>query len=150
VTDKKQILKLMDESEAVFLATVGAKGPIIRALVNLRRADAYPGICERARRDGFAVYLATSRKSSKVREIVADPRVSLYYCVPARYEGVTLNGTARIVDDEDLRRALWCEAWRIYWPDGLGNPDYCVLRVDPDVLFGWCGTTAFRLDLEAP
>jgi general stress protein 26 len=150
VTDKKQILKLMDESEAVFLATAGEKGPSIRALVNLRRADAYPGIAERARRDGFAVYLATSRKSSKVREIVADPRVSLYYCVPARYEGVTLNGTARIADDKDLRRALWCEAWRIYWPDGLADPDYCVLRVEPTDIFGWCGTEAFHYDPATP
>ncbi len=144
-----EILELMNRAQAVFLASNGEEGPSIRALVNLRRADIYPGIADVARRDGFTVYLTTSRKSRKVQEVIADPRVSLYYSLPERFEGVTLNGSAVLDEDEDLRRALWCDAWRIYWPEGLTDPDYCVLRFTPQAIFGWRGTTPFHYDMAA-
>lgn len=147
--EKAEILAVMDESPAVYLATVGPSGPAIRALVNLRRAADYPGIADTARRDGFTVYLSTSRRTQKVREIEADPRVSLYYCIPARFEGVTLTATARIDDDAGLRRALWCDDWRVHWPRGLDDPDYCIVRCVPERLFGWHGSAAFDYDLAA-
>lgn len=144
--DKTQILKVMDESQAVYLATVSEKGPSVRALANLRHAGVYPGIAETARCDGFTVYLSTSRKTRKVKEIAADPRISLYYCVPARFEGVTLNGKAVVIDDEVLRRALWCDDWRIYWPTGLDDTDYCIIRCVPETIFGWHGSSPFNFD----
>lgn len=143
---KSELLEVMNAAPAVFLATVGENGPTIRALVNLRRADVYPGIYATARSGGFVVYLTTSRKSRKVQEIAADPRVSLYFSIPDKFVGVTLNGVIRISEDESLRRALWHDAWRIYWPDGLGNPDYCVLRFTPEAIFGWQGTEPFAVD----
>jgi general stress protein 26 len=148
--EKPYLLRLMNESEAVWLATVGTDGPSIRALVNLRRADLYPGPAATARTDDFTVYLSTSRASAKVREIEADPRVSLYYCTPARFEGVTLNGTAGVSEDETLRRALWHESWRIYWPDGAGNQDYVILKIVPKAIFGWHGSEAFDFKPEMP
>jgi general stress protein 26 len=146
MVDKNQVLTLMDESQMVYLATVGEAGPNIRALVNLRRQDAYPGPSRIARADGFTVYLATSGASGKVRDVRADPRVAVYYCDPNSYHGVTLKGRAEILTDPGLKRELWSEDWRIYWAGGAEDPDYVVLRVKTDAIEGWWGTAQFRLD----
>lgn len=145
--DKSAILNLMDEAEAVYLATVAEKGPRIRALVNLRRSDHYPGPAKFACTGGFTVYLATSLASDKVQEIRANPSVAVYYCTPRNFHGVMLSGVAELLDDAELKKALWSEDWRIYWPDGDTNPDYIVLRIKPDEIRGWQGSMPFTLEV---
>lgn len=146
--DKKDVLKLLDASEAVYLATISEKGPRIRALVNLRRADLFPGPSKIARADDFTVYLATSLASDKVKDIRQHPEVSLYYCDPKTFHGVTLNGKAEVLDDPELKKALWSWDWRVYWPRGADDPDYIVVRVKADEIRGWWSGSAFTL--EAP
>jgi general stress protein 26 len=144
--DKSEVLGLMNASEAVYLATAGEKGPRIRALVNLRRADRYPVPSKTAQSDDFTVYLATSMASDKVREIKDCPIVSVYYCEPRSFHGVTLSGTAEILDDPALKEALWSDDWRVYWPDGASDPDYVVLPIKPEEICGWWSGAQFRLD----
>jgi general stress protein 26 len=144
--DKDQILMLMDESEAVYLATIGDKGPRIRALVNLRRADRYPEPSKICRAAGFTVYLATSRASDKIREISANPAVALYYCDPKTYHGVMLSGRAEVLDDAELKKALWSWDWRVYWPTGASDPDYVVVRIKADEVSGWWSGKEFNLE----
>ena len=143
--DKPHVLALMDATEVVYLATISEKGPRLRALVNLRRTDLYPGPSRTARADDFTVYLSTSRASDKVHEITADPRVSAYYSEPRNYRGVMLCGAAEVLDDPALKEALWSEDWRIYWPDGPANPDYVVVRLRPDEIRGWWGSEPFAI-----
>ena len=145
MTDKQHVLALMDAADAVYLATIAAQGPRLRALVNLRRADLYPVPSRTARTDDFTVYLSTSRASDKIAEITADPRVSVYYSEPQTYHGVMLCGIAEVLDDPALKAALWSEDWRIYWPDGAANPDYVVVRIRPDEIKGWWGSKPFEI-----
>lgn len=139
----EEITTVLNQADAVYLATQSSDGPVIRALVNLRRSDLYPGPSRIAQTSDFTIYLSTSRSSAKVREIDADPRVSLYYCLPQSFKGVTLNGRAEHVEDPSLGLGLWHDSWRIYWPDGPDNPDYCILRVRPNAVFGWNGSVPF-------
>jgi general stress protein 26 len=146
MADKAQILALMDAADAVYLATVGDKGPRIRALVNLRRGDLYPGPSKIARSGDFTVYLTTSLASEKVKNIQRHPEVSLYYCDPKTFHGVTLNGKAEILDDPELKKALWSWDWRVYWPRGASDPDFIVLRIKPDEISGWWSGRPFTLE----
>lgn len=146
MVEKNQILSLMDEAEVVYLATIGEKGPRIRALVNLRRSDLYPGPSKIARTDDFIVYLATSLASDKVKDIRQHPQVSLYYCEPKTFHGATLNGKAEVLDDPELKKALWSWDWRVYWPRGADDPDFIILRIKPDEIRGWWSGSAFTLE----
>ena len=146
MVSKQDVLDLMNEADAVYLATIGETGPRIRALVNLRRAELYPGASRICRTDDFTVYLSTSAASDKVREMRANPAVALYYCDADRFQGVTLNGRAEVLDDADLKRALWSDDWRMYWPQGDGDPDYVVVRVKAEAVSGWWGGKPFKLD----
>ena len=146
MVSKQDVLNLMNEAEAVYLATIGETGPRIRALVNLRRADRYPGASKTCRTDDFTVFLSTSAASDKVREIRANPAVALYYCDAERFHGVTVNGRAEVLDNPDLKNALWSWDWRVYWPDGASDPDFVVVRVKADEVGGWWSGKPFRLD----
>jgi len=140
----------MDNSEAVYLATVSGGRPRIRALVNLRRSDLYPSASEFCRKEGFTVYFSSSITSGKAREVEANPWVAAYYCDPGKTHGVMLSGEIEILTDPDLKRTLWSDQWRIYWTGGAADPDYAVFRLKPVEATGWWGTTPFHFDVEQP
>jgi general stress protein 26 len=143
--DREAVLKLMEESAAVYLATADGADPRIRALVNLRRRDLYPGPSEFCRSQGGVVYLSTSGASGKVREIRANPQVAVYYCDPGSVHGISLSGRMEVLSDPELKRALWSDAWLIYW-QGPDDPDYVVLRMKPTDARGWWGTQPFQIE----
>lgn len=134
-------LDVMNRAAAVYLATIAGQTPRIRALVNLRRADLYPGPSAIAQTGDGTVYLTTAKSSDKVREIEIHAAVAVYYCLPERFLGVMIGGEAEILTDQTLKQALWSEDWRIYWPEGPSATDYVVVRIVPKEIRGWHGTT---------
>ncbi len=142
----EEVLSMMNESGAVYLATLAGGRPRIRALVNLRRQDLYAGAAGFCRSERFTAYFMTSMSSGKVREIRADPAVAVYYCDPANTRGVELSGSAEVLSDLALKKTLWHDAWVAYWPAGVADPDCVVVRVRPAAAAGWWGSTPFRLD----
>ena len=95
---------LMDQSAAVCFATLDRTSPRLRALWNLRRHDRFPSAAAFCRRQGLTAYFATSVTSGKVRDIQANPAVSLYYCDADNVRGVTLAGRAEVVTEPALKR----------------------------------------------
>ncbi len=144
----ERCLKLMDESAAVCLATVNGPVPRLRALWNLRRQDRFPSAAGFCRKQCLIAYFATSVSSGKIRDIRANPAVSLYYCDADNVCGVMLAGRAEIVADPGLKRTLWHDSWSIYWAGGAADPDYCVLRVTPYEAVGWWGTSPFYFEVK--
>lgn len=146
--DREAVLEMMNEAEAVYLATIEGEVPRIRALVNLRRRDLYPGPSQFCRREGFTVYLSTSASTRKPHELRAHPLASVYYCNPRQFQGVTLTGPVEILTDPTLKETLWDESWRIYFPMGAADPDYVVLRLKPTEAEGWWSEKRFSLAPE--
>lgn len=50
--------------------------------------------------------------------------------------------------DPDLKKILWDESWRVYFPMEDADPDYVVLRIKPTEAEGWWGLNKFRLTPE--
>ena len=50
--------------------------------------------------------------------------------------------------DPDLKKILWDESWRVYFPMEDADPDYVVLRIKPTEAEGWWGLKKFRLTPE--
>jgi general stress protein 26 len=146
--DKNDVLEMMARAEAVYLATSDGVSPRIRALVNLRRPDCHAERSDFCAQAGFTSYFSTSRASGKVRDVLSNPMVSVYYSDPAETHGIELRGPAEVVDDEAIRQRLWQDEWRIYWPDGCADPDYVILRLRPEFASGWWGTQPFELEMK--
>lgn len=139
---------LMDESDAVLLATVNGTRPRLRALCNLRRPDRFPSAAAFCRAQGLTAFLATSLASGKIGDIRANPAVAAYYCDAANARGVMLSGRAEILTDPALKGALWHDSWAMYWPARAADPDYCVLRVAAAEVAGWWGAEPFSFRVE--
>lgn len=146
---KQTLLDLMNDADAVYLATVDGAIPRIRAMVNLRRQDLYPAAAGFCRAAGFTVYMTTSQASSKARELMVNPNASVYFCSPREYHSFTLTGKVKILTDPDLKKQLWCDDWRVYWPEGAGASDYVVLQLSPVEAEGWWENEPFRVELNA-
>lgn len=69
----------------------------------------------------FVVRFATNPRSRKVREMVRDRRVTLFYFDPATQGYVSLSGTAHIVADPALKRRYWKPEWTPHYSDRSGG-----------------------------
>jgi general stress protein 26 len=58
-----------------------------------------------------------------------------------------LSGDMQIVNDAELRHAIWEDGWERYYSAGPDDPDYIVLRLQPKFAQGWFQGHNFYFDL---
>ena len=144
---KQECLKLMETADAVYVGTVDSNGfPQIRVMANLRNKEQSPGLVEVfARHSGdLLVYLTTCEATSKMEQIRANPKASVYYCKVNEALGLMLAGQIEIITDENLKEQLWQDWWQDYYPD----KKYTLLRLLPDFAKGWYKEGAFEFKLK--
>lgn len=147
---KQACVELMETADAVYLSTIGEDGyPHTRVVFNLRNKQQFPGQASlfAQHRDDLMIYVSTNTSSGKIREIKANPRVSVYYCNPKLFCGVMLAGDIEVVGDPEVKKALWNDGWERYYPAGPGDPDYAVLRLFPQRAAGWYESARFEFTL---
>ncbi len=80
-------------------------------------------------REGTRVfYFSTNQSSLRVAQFRQNPKACLYYCDAPNFKGVMLQGTVDILTEEDTKRRFWRDGDTLYYPQGVTDPDYCVLR----------------------
>jgi general stress protein 26 len=148
----RENLELVASLKIAYFSTVNTQGcPQTRAVFNLRCGDAFPGTdaCYEGHDRDFLLYFTTNTSSAKMAEIRLHPDVSVYYCRPDEFFGLMLTGRIEVVEDRELKLALWQEGWERYYPQGRDDPDYTILRLRPSRMKGWHRGEAFALDLPA-
>lgn len=76
------------------------------------------------------VWFLTRFGSSKVNEIQQDSRVTLAYADPKKENYVAAKGKATISKDREKIHELWNPMYRAWFPEGEGDPQIAVVRVD--------------------
>lgn len=124
---------LLETAEATVVTTVDHEGrPQSRAMFNLRNAVQFPGLrAFFATRPPFEIWLTTNTSSGKLRDLRANPAISVYVCRPAEFRGLMLGGDVEVVDDPAEKGAIWQKNWTLYYPAGCMDPDHTVLRLTP-------------------
>ena len=116
--NRSDIERLIDSRATVYLASVDGEGfPNVKAMLA-------PRVREGLRR----FYLTTNTSSVRVAQFRRNPRAALYFCDEERFLGVQLRGTMEVLEDAASRRLVWREGDTEYYPQGVDDPDYCVLR----------------------
>ncbi|MFX0025732.1 MAG: pyridoxamine 5'-phosphate oxidase family protein [Candidatus Hermodarchaeota archaeon] len=131
---KKDSLKLIEESKAAYLTTIDSNGaPITRAMFNLRNKLQFPEFSSffNKQENKFLIYISTNTSSSKVTHIEKNPTINVYFCDPDDFKGVMLGGKVEIVEDKKLKHEIWLDWWTRYYPEGVDDPDYTLLRLNP-------------------
>lgn len=134
----EEVIKLSEElienSLLAYLSTIDSDGfPITRALLNTRYREGYPEFSKFYDKleDKYVLYFSTNTSSSKINHIKENPKVSVYFCNTEDFKGVMFGGELEIVEDMDIKRQFWLETSIRYYPKGLEDPDYTILRFKP-------------------
>ena len=133
--EAKQLSReLMETAEAALLTTVAVNGfPYTRGMLNLRRTEQFPGLTKmfKEHQSNFLIYFTTNTPSAKMDQIRENPKVSVYYCKPNEWRGLMLGGTIEVVTDPGVKEAIWQNGWELYYPGGVYDPGYTILRLLP-------------------
>ena len=98
--------------------------------------------------DDGTLWFFTSASSPKVAEAGAEGgRVNVSYGNPAKYDFVSVSGTATLSRDREKMRELWTKWVELFFPKGLDDPDLALLRVQVEKAEYWDapGTSIGRL-----
>lgn len=147
---KQACLNLMETANAVYLSTIGSDGyPHTRMLSNLRNKKENPGCAKVLEPDknDFTVYFVTGQSSVKMQQIRANPKVSVYFCIPGEFHTLMLRGKVQEITDQQFKNMLWQDGWEIHWPGGAEDPEFIVLKLSPTAAKGWYKEGPFEFEL---
>jgi general stress protein 26 len=131
---KELSAELIENSLLAYFSTINSDGfPITRALLNTRYKERFPEFSNfyDKQDDKYVVYFSTNTSSSKIKHIKENPKISVYFCDPEDFKGVMFGGEVEIIDDMDIKREFWLDSSKRYYPKGLEDPDYTLLRFKP-------------------
>ena len=115
---RKTIGNLIDRQSTAFIGSVSAEGfPNVKAMLAPRK------------RIGLkTMYFTSNTSSMRAAQYRNDPTACVYFCDRRFFRGVMLTGTMEVLEDSESREMIWQEGDTMYYPLGVTDPDYCVLR----------------------
>lgn len=80
-------------------------------------------------REGIKIlYFTTNTSSMRVRQYQKNPHACVYFYDTRFFRGVMLRGTMDVLRDNQSREMIWRAGDERFYPLGVSDPDYCVLR----------------------
>ncbi len=73
-------------------------------------------------------YFTTNTSSMRVKQFRSNPKACIYFCDKRFFRGVMLKGTMEVLEDAASKEMIWQEGDTMYYPKGVTDPDYCVLK----------------------
>ncbi len=116
----EEIAGFIKKQKVAFIASVDENGyPNQKAMLKPRKIN---GVEE--------FYFSTNTSSMRVAQYRDNPKASIYFYHKGliKYEGVMLAGTMEILEDAAVKRELWKAGDKMFYPKGVTDPDYCVLK----------------------
>jgi general stress protein 26 len=79
--------------------------------------------------------------------MMAEVRVSLYFCDADNIIGLMLGGDIEVIEDQPLKERIWRDGWTMYYPNGPQGPEYGVIKLAPRIAKGWCRNQPFEIEV---
>jgi general stress protein 26 len=111
-------LSIVARSSKAIIASVDEDGfPNLKAMLKPREND------------GLKVfYFTTNTSSMRVKQYLKNPKASIYFYDTRFFKGLMLKGTMEVLQDQPIRDRIWRDGDEMYYPLGVTDPDYCVLK----------------------
>ena len=102
------------------------------AMVGVNGSDGHPWVKAMFKLESeglLTCWFSTNTSSERVQRLLCDGRSSLYFSDQSTIEGLMLVGDMQVItDDLETKRRFWSEGCEKYYPQGVTDPDYSVLR----------------------
>jgi general stress protein 26 len=110
-------LALANQAKIAMLGTKGDDGyPNIKAMIKVENQGLK------------TIWFSTNTSSKRVAQLLHDPKACVYFVDFDQWKGLMLVGTVEVLQDAESRKRLWTEGDERYYPLGVTDPDYSVLR----------------------
>jgi general stress protein 26 len=114
---RKKALALVERSGIALVGSNGGDGyPWIKAMLMMETEDLK------------TVWFSTNTSSKRVAQFRDDARACVYFVDFSDWMGLMLLGEVELLTDPESRQRLWRDGYEKYYPLGLDDPDYTVLR----------------------
>jgi general stress protein 26 len=87
--------------------------------------------------DDGDIWFFTNASSHKVTEIQKLPKVNVSFADPDDQRYISVSGTAQVVRDRAKIDELWKPEFKIWFPEGKGDPEIALLRVNLEKAEYW-------------
>ena len=74
------------------------------------------------------IWFSTNTSSKRVGQLVRNLKACVYFVDFEQWKGLMLVGDVEILQDMESKLRLWREGFEKYYPLGVADPDYSVLR----------------------
>ena len=113
----REALALVNRSGIAMLGTNGDKGyPNVKAMIKMEN-------------EGLnRIWFSTNTSSQRVSQLLQNAKACVYFVDFEQWMGVMLVGDVEVLQDMQSRQRLWREGFEKYYPSGVTDPDYSVLR----------------------
>jgi general stress protein 26 len=101
------------------------------AIVGSVNADGYPWMKAmlKMETEGLkTIWFGTNTSSKRVNQFRSNLKASVYFVDEANFKGLLLIGEMLVLNDETSKKRLWRDGFEVYYPLGINDPDYTVLR----------------------
>ena len=114
----KTIGNLIDKQGVALISSVDGDGyPNMKAMLKPRKRE---GISE--------FWFTTNTSSMRVSQYRDNPKACIYFFDKRFFRGVMLLGTMDVLEDAASKEMIWQAGDTMYYPEGVADPDYCVLK----------------------
>ena len=115
---KETIEKWIEEIGVSIISSVDELGfPNTKAMLPPRKRE---GI--------LSFYFTTNTSSMRVKHYHSNYKACIYFFDQRLFRGVMLLGTMEVLIDQKTKDMLWQDGDTMYYPLGVTDPDYCVLK----------------------
>lgn len=81
------------------------------------------------KREGIKLfYFTTNTSSMRTAQFRSNYKACIYFCDKQFFRGVMLKGSMEVLEDKESKALIWRDGDTLYYPNGINDPDYCVLR----------------------
>ena len=112
---------MLKEAKYCFMITHGENGRMSTRLVQ-PIADL----------DNFNIWIGTNPNLRKVKELEKDNNITIAFESTKDDANLIIYGKARIEKSQELCNRYWKDEWMLFFSDGPGGRDYCVVCIEPE------------------
>lgn len=114
----KTIGNIIDKASVSIIGSIDEEGfPNTKAMLPPRK------------REGIKfIFFTTNTSSLRVKQYFKNPKACVYFFDKRFFKGVMLKGIMEVLRDNKSKKMIWRDGDEMYYPKGVTDPDYCVLK----------------------
>jgi general stress protein 26 len=131
--DLNMLAQFIDQQDVSFIGSVDENNfPNMKAMLKPRKRV---GVKE--------FYFTTNYSSMRVKQYLNNPNACIYFYHKGllKYVGVMLVGKMEVLTDRESKNMIWKKGDTMYYPEGVTDPDYCVLKFTAEKGRYYCNFT---------